>query len=98
MPEVRTPQPSADHVYHQYTLRVPRRDALRAHLAERGISTEIYYPCPLHLQACFAELGYLPGSLPNTEAACRETLSIPIHQDLSADDQAYVVEEISNFY
>lgn len=95
---LRLPEPGGEHVYHQFTIRAPRRDELRAALAESGIATEIYYPGPLHLQACFAELGYREGSLPHTEAAARESLSLPIHAHLGADDQAYVVEQISEFY
>ncbi len=96
--EVRTPSDSPEHIYHQYTIRVPRRDALRSHLKEAGIATEIYYPQPLHLQACFASLGYGEGSLPNTEAAAQSALSLPIHAHLDADDQAYVVDCIAEFY
>ncbi len=95
---VATPQDSPEHIYHQYTIRVPRRDELRAHLKERGIATEIYYPQPLHLQQCFANLGYKEGSLPNTEDAAKRALSLPVHQHLAADDQEYVVSEIAAFY
>tara|TARA_R110002096_G_scaffold16898_2_gene57691 strand:+ start:19487 stop:20563 length:1077 start_codon:yes stop_codon:yes gene_type:complete len=96
--EVQIPQDSPEHIYHQYTIRVPKRDALRAHLKERGIATEVYYPQPLHLQECFANLGYKEGSLPNTCAAAQTALSLPIHAHLGADDQAYVVEAIGDFY
>lgn len=96
--EIRLPADSPEHVYHQFTLRVPQRDALRIALKEQGISTEVYYPQPLHLQECFAELGYKEGSLPNTEGAAAEALSLPIHPDLDADDQSYVVEKICEFY
>ncbi len=96
--EIMTPEDSPEHIYHQYTIRVPERDALRDHLKEKGIATEIYYPQPLHLQECFADLGYKEGSLPCTEAAARTSLSIPIHAHLEADDQAYVVETIASFY
>lgn len=96
--DIRPPEDSPEHIYHQYTIRVPNRDALRAHLKERGIATEIYYPQPLHLQECFANLGYKEGSLPNTESAARTSLSLPIHAHLDADDQAYVVETITSFY
>jgi dTDP-4-amino-4,6-dideoxygalactose transaminase len=97
-PELRLPAHHAAHVYHQFAIRAPRRDALRAHLAARGIDTEVYYPTPLHLQPCFADLGYRPGSLPNAERACGELLALPIQPALSDDAIAYVVEQIAAFY
>jgi dTDP-4-amino-4,6-dideoxygalactose transaminase len=97
-PELRLPAPHDDHVYHQFVIRAPRRDALRAHLAAAGVGTEIYYPEPLHLQPCFAELGYRAGALPIAERACREVLALPIHPMLSADAQRFVVERIAAFY
>jgi dTDP-4-amino-4,6-dideoxygalactose transaminase len=89
-----------EHVWNQYTIRVPegRRDALRTHLAQRRIGSETYYPTPLHLQACFRPLGYEPGSLPETERACREVLSLPIFPELTAEQQLAVVDSIADFY
>ncbi|HEU0030798.1 MAG TPA: DegT/DnrJ/EryC1/StrS family aminotransferase [Kofleriaceae bacterium] len=97
IPDVRLPVDDASCVYHQFVIRVPRRDALRAHLASRGIATEIYYPEPLHLQPCFAALGHRPGSLPNAERACREVLALPIYPTLSAAAQDHVASTIAEF-
>lgn len=88
------------HIFNQYTIRVPegRRDALRRHLAEREVGTEVYYPCPLHLQRCFADLGYREGDLPEAEKASREVLSIPVHPDLAPDQRDHVVASIRSFF
>lgn len=97
-PELKLPAVASGHVYHQFVIRAPHRDALRAHLADEGIATEVYYPEPLHLQPCFAELGYRAGSMPHAEHACREALALPIHPAMSASAQAYVVERVAMFY
>lgn len=86
------------HVWNQYTLQCERRDELKAHLAASGVGCEIYYPLPLHLQECFAELGYERGDLPVSEKLAATALSIPVYPELSEEDQAYVVEVIANFY
>lgn len=74
--------PANEHIFHQYTIRVPRRDELMAHLKERDIGCAVYYPVGLHLQPCFADLGYMAGSLPHTEQAMREVLSLPVYPEL----------------
>jgi dTDP-4-amino-4,6-dideoxygalactose transaminase len=85
------------HVWNQYTVRVPggQRDAVRTELAAVGIGAEIYYPLPLHRQECFAALGYAAGSLPITEQAAVEVLSLPIFPELADEEQAYVAEQLA---
>lgn len=89
----------ARHVWNQYTVRVTggRRDALQKYLAERQIGSAIYYPVPLHLQKCFASLGYREGSLPATERAAREVLSLPVYPELTAAEQGAVIDAVSHF-
>jgi len=88
----------AGHVYHQYVVRVERRDELRQFLADRKIGSEIYYPVPLHLQRCFTFLGYAPGSLPVSEKAAQDVLALPIFPEITADEQSAVVSAITDFY
>ncbi len=97
---LRLPQvlPGARHVYNQYTLRVERRDELAEALKAQGIGSAVYYPEPLHLQPCFASLGYGPGDFPEAERACREVLSLPVYPELSAEQMAHVVASIAAFY
>ena len=87
-----------EHVYHQYTIRAERRDELAAHLKSRGIGHAVYYPVGLHLQPCFASLGYSRGSLPVTEAAMASVLSLPIYPELSDAQQDAVIGAIRDFY
>jgi len=100
IPGVRTPQvtPGSRHVYNQYTLRVERRDELRAFLQERGIGSGVYYPVPLHLQECFQELGYREGDLPVSEALAGEVVSLPIFPELGRERVTRVAEAIREFY
>jgi len=91
-------RPEAFHIYHQYVVRAFRRDELRAFLTARGIGTEIYYPVPLHLQQCFAYLGYKPGDLPVSEATARDALALPIFPELRDDEQQRVVAAVAEFY
>jgi dTDP-4-amino-4,6-dideoxygalactose transaminase len=78
-------------------VRVPERDRLRRFLLERGVETEVYYPIPLHLQECFAELGHRSGDFPHAESAARESLAVPIYPELTEEQQRYLVEQIGEF-
>jgi dTDP-4-amino-4,6-dideoxygalactose transaminase len=91
-------RPEAHHIYHQYVIRVKKRDQLKAFMSDRGIGTQIYYPVPLHLQKCFIYLGYAAGDLPETEAAAAEVLALPMFAELREEEQQYVVETIAEFY
>lgn len=86
------------HVYNQYTIRVPERDALQDFLRRKGIATGVYYPVPLHLQQCFAGLGGRKGQLPESEKACRDVLSLPVFPELGEARRAYVAAQIRAFY
>jgi dTDP-4-amino-4,6-dideoxygalactose transaminase len=86
------------HIFNQYVVRVQRRDALKQRLTERSIGSEIYYPVPLHLQACFAYLDYRPGDFPHSERAAEETLALPIYPELEEAQLAHVVATILDFY
>jgi dTDP-4-amino-4,6-dideoxygalactose transaminase len=90
--------PRATHIFHQYVIRAPRRDALHAHLATLGVGSAIYYPVPLHLQAALKDLGYKSGDFPHAERAAVEVLALPIYPELRDDEQQTVVEAIRSFY
>jgi dTDP-4-amino-4,6-dideoxygalactose transaminase len=86
------------HIFHQYTLRAPRRDALAASLKEAGIPHAVYYPVPLHLQKAFASSGNKRGDFPITEQAAAEVISLPMHTELSEEQQRFVMDAIARFY
>jgi dTDP-4-amino-4,6-dideoxygalactose transaminase len=98
--EVRTPvvRPENESIFNQYTIRVSRRDELQAHLKARGVGTSIYYPLPLHLQPCFAYLGYREGQCPESERASREVLSLPIYPELTEAQLDEVVAGVRGFF
>ncbi len=92
------PSPHGRHVYHQYAVRAQRRDKLKAHLAERGIFTNVFYPQTLHTQPALADMGLTAEDFPVAEQATREVLSIPVHAHVSAADRERIVAEIRAFY
>jgi dTDP-4-amino-4,6-dideoxygalactose transaminase len=85
------------HVYNQFVIRCARRDELKAFLQENGVATEIYYPQPLHLQACYAHLGYRAGDLPVSEQAAAEVLALPVYPGLEPADIDYVAGLLRQF-
>ena len=90
--------PGGRHVYHQYVVRAKRRDELQKYLAERGVTTRVYYPLPLHLQHCFANLGYKKGDFPVAEALAEDVLALPMFPELLPEEQERIVSEIAGFY
>ena len=94
LPEVKANR----HIFNQYVIRVRDRDGLAAHLKAQGVGTAIYYPVPMHLQECFADLGYGPGDFPESERAANETLAIPIAPEVTDEQAEYVVDTIQGFY
>ncbi len=86
------------HIFNQYVVRVSHRDELQVYLQKKGVGTEIYYPVPMHLQECFANLGYESGRFPETERAANQTLALPIHPELTEEQAQFVVACISEFF
>jgi dTDP-4-amino-4,6-dideoxygalactose transaminase len=97
---VRTPVIDARNqsIYNQYTLRAERRDELQQFLRKRGIGNSIYYPLPLHLQPCFAYLGYKEGDLPHSERASRQVISLPVYPELTDSQRDEVISAVRAFY
>ena len=86
------------HIYNQFVIRAARRDELQTFLHSRQVNTEVYYPLPMHLQECFADLGYRAGDFPHCEAAAHETLAFPIYPELQLDQIEWVVHSLREFY
>jgi UDP-2-acetamido-2-deoxy-ribo-hexuluronate aminotransferase len=100
VPQVKIPSRSQNstHVFHQYTIQVPRRNDLKKFLEDRGVPTMIYYPVPLHLQNAYRKKGFEEGSFPITEMLSETVLSLPIHTEMENEQMAYIVNQIKEFY
>ncbi|HEX8897241.1 MAG TPA: DegT/DnrJ/EryC1/StrS family aminotransferase [Chthoniobacterales bacterium] len=92
-------RPDGRHVYHLFVVRVgDKSEAMRAHLSARGVGNGVYYPVPLHLQKCFAYLGYTRGDFPMAEAAAAETIALPMYPELSDAQLEFVVSAVTDFF
>ncbi len=98
--DVTTPfiDPANESIFNQYTLRVAKRDALKEHLKAKGIGHSVYYPLPLHLQPCFAYLGYQKGACPEAERAAEEVVSLPVFPELTRAQLDEVIAAVRSFY
>jgi dTDP-4-amino-4,6-dideoxygalactose transaminase len=92
--------PKNTHVYHQYVIQVDQavRDRLLTHLETSGIEARVYYPIPLHLQACYSRLGYKKGDFPNSEKASETTIALPVYPELQMSEKSFIVETIKEFF
>jgi len=86
------------HIYNQFCILCPQRDRLQSYLKENGIGTEVYYPLPLHLQECFADLGYRAGDFPVSERLAKESLALPVYAELRAEEVEYLCAMVRAFY
>lgn len=100
VPQVRLPlvREGNSPVYYVFQIKAENRDGLAAYLKENGVGTCVYYPVPLHLQKCFAYLGYKEGDFPVAEKLCKEALALPIYPEITEDEVSYVCEKIREFY
>lgn len=96
--ELRLPESASDHIYNQFVIRTSQRDRLREYLTQKDVGTEVYYPLPLHLQPCFAELGYRKGDFPHAEKAAEEVLALPIYPELKPEQQEHVVRQVAAYF
>lgn len=98
--EIPVRSPFTSHIFHQYTLQLEasRRDALKQHLQEQGIPSQVYYPRPLHLQKAYSDLGYREGDLPVAEGLCGRVLSLPMHTELEQSQLEYISDQVNQFF
>lgn len=91
---------NSTHAFHQYTVQIEgvSRDELKTYLSERGVPSMVYYPVPLHLQAAYSDLGFESGDFPVSESLCTKVLSLPIHTEMKAEDQDYIIKTIKSFF
>ncbi|MEP0714125.1 DegT/DnrJ/EryC1/StrS family aminotransferase [Algoriphagus sp.] len=91
---------NSTHAFHQYTVQLEGvdRDELKSYLAGKGVPTMVYYPLPLHQQEAYKNLGFVKGDFPVAESLCEKVLSLPIHTEMSADDQEYIISTIHSFF
>ncbi|WP_026970158.1 DegT/DnrJ/EryC1/StrS family aminotransferase [Algoriphagus terrigena] len=92
--------PNSTHAFHQYTVQIEgdRRDDLKAYLAEKGVPSMVYYPIPLHLQEAYQDAGFKRGQFPVSESLCEKVLSLPIHTEMKAEEQEYIIETVKGYF